>query len=81
MPVVVLLFDAAEQIVEPDLSEAPLEVEIEPGEESLSDEERSEMTDDEINRWRDVARAEVHYKGKFRPQGTIGVHMTIDNSN
>ena len=80
-PVVVLLFDASEQIVEPDLSEAPLEMEIEPGEESLSNEERSEMTEDEISQWRDVARAEVRYKGRFRPQGTTGVHITVNDPN
>jgi len=78
-PIVVLLFDAAEQIVEPDLFEAPLEVEIKPGEETLSDEDRSEMTEDEISQWRDVARAEVRYEGRFQAQGTTGVHMTVDD--
>jgi len=80
-PVVVLLFDASEQIVEPDLSEAPLEMEIEPGEESLTNEERSEMTEDEISQWRDVARAEVRYRGRFQPQGTTGVHITVNDPN
>lgn len=80
-PVVVLLFDEAEQIVEPDLSEGPLEVQIEPGENTLSEEERNEITEDEITQWRDVARAEVYYKGRFQPQGTPGVHITVDGQS
>ncbi|MFC4543059.1 hypothetical protein ACFO5R_14110 [Halosolutus amylolyticus] len=80
-PVVVLLFDKPDQIVEPDLSEAPLEIEIEPGEEALSEEDRNQMTEDKINQWHDVARARICYKGEFRPQGTTGVHITIHNND
>lgn len=78
-PVVVLLFDKSEQIVEPDMSEAPLEMEIKPGEETLSEEDRNEMTEDKINQLRDVARAKIRYKGEFRPRGTTGVHITVGN--
>lgn len=80
-PVVVLLFDKPEQIVEPDLSEVPLEIEIEPGEETLSEEDRNEMTENKINQRYDVARAKIRYKGEFRPQGTAGVHITVDNKD
>jgi len=80
-PVAVLLFDNSEQIVEPNLSEAPLEIEIEPGEETLSEEDRNEMTEDQINQWRDVVRAKICYKGEFRPRGTTGIHMTLSHED
>jgi hypothetical protein len=80
-PAIVLLFDETEQIVEPDISESPLLVNISPGEETLSDEEKSEMSEDEIARWRDVARAKILYRGRFQPKGTTGVRIMIDDQS
>lgn len=80
-PVVVLLFDKSVQIVESEMSEGPLEITIEPGEVTLSKEDRNEMTEDDLNQWRDVARAKIRYKGEFRSRGTTGVHITVGNED
>jgi hypothetical protein len=75
---VLLLFDGPAQVIETNPEENPLTIDLKPAEDTLSEEERQELSEEELENVKDWAYAEVSYPSRFRTGERIGVAFTIE---
>lgn len=75
---VLLLFSGPTQVVESDSPDAPLTMDLIPEEETLSEDERQDLSEEELENVRNWVRADVSYPASFRAESTLGVAITIE---
>ncbi|KMT45749.1 hypothetical protein EL22_27960 [Halostagnicola sp. A56] len=75
---VLVLFAGPTQVIESNPEDAPLSFDLAPAEDTLSDEERQNLSEEELENVKDWVYADVSYPCQFRPGPQVGVAITID---
>lgn len=75
---VLLLFGGSTQVIELNPSDAPLAMDLKPAEVTLSDEERRDLSEEELENVKDWVYADIAYPGRFEPGPQLGVAITIE---
>jgi len=75
---VLLLFAGPTQVIESNPAEVPLILDLTPGEDTLSDEEREDLSEAELENVKDWVHAHVSYPCQFRAGPQVGVAITVE---
>lgn len=75
---VLVIFAGATQVIESNPGNAPLSFDLTPAEDTLSDEERQKLSEEELENVKDWVYANVSYPCQFRPGPQVGVAITVE---
>ena len=75
---VLLLFAGPTQVIESNSADSPLTMDLKPAEDTLSEEERQDLSEEEIENIKDWAYAYISYPCQFRTGASVGVTITIE---
>lgn len=75
---VLVLFVGPTQVVESNPRHAPLSFDLKPAEDTLSDEERQNLSEEELENVKDWVYADVSYPCQFRSGPQVGVAITVE---
>jgi hypothetical protein len=75
---VLVLFVGPTQVIESNPGDAPLSFDLTPAEDTLSDEERQDLSEAELKNVKDWVYADVSYPCQFRAGPQVGVAITVE---
>lgn len=75
---VIVLFAGPTQVIESNPGDAPLVFDLTPAEDTLSDEERQNLSEEELENVKDWVYADVSYPCQFRSGPQVGVAITVE---
>jgi len=75
---VLVLFAGPTQVIEPNPGDAPLSFDLTPAEDTLSDDDRQNLSKEELENVNDWVYADVSYPCQFRPGPQVGVAITVE---
>jgi len=75
---VLVLFAGPTQVIESNPGDAPLFFDLAPAEDTLSEEERQNLSEEELENVKDWVYADVSYPCQFRPGTQVGVAITVE---
>lgn len=75
---VLLLFAGSTQVIESSPVDSPLIMDLKPAEDTLSEEERQDLSEEELENIKDWAYADISYSCRLRTGASVGVAITIE---
>jgi len=75
---VLVLFAGPTQVIEWNPADAPLSIGLTPAEDTLSDEERQNLSEEELENVKDWMYSDVSYSCQFRSGPQVGVTITVE---
>ncbi len=75
---VLVLFAGPTQVIESNPADAPLTLDLTPAEDRLSDEDRKDLSEEELENVKDWVHADVSYPCQFRAGPKMGVAITVE---
>jgi len=75
---VLVLFAGPAQVIESNPGDAPLSFDLTPAEDTLSDKERQNLSEEELENVKDWVYTDVSYQCQFRPGPQVGLAITVE---